>query len=344
MLKNTQIYCIFIIIGLTSCSHKPGIDLNAIPLNIHIERFDRALDSLNNQNITQKNQLWSKQYGQFYEDYMAQMLQAGNPRDTLILYRNLRTILQNPDFASLKKSTLHTFPDLKKEEKNLTKAFQYIRYFFPNAKIPRFISFFSGFTVQSPINDEYIGIGLDMFLGRTSPYYPALVKSIPLYLSRRFTPENIVPRTVETYLREELYPEVQDSPSSNMLSTMVYQGKILYLMDQVLPDVPDSLKIGYSQAQMEWAQNYESDIWAWYIKEELLFTTDPQQLQKSFGEAPFTLGLGEHNESAPKLGSFLGWQMVRKYMEKHPEKSLSELLKENDAQAILNDSKYKGLK
>jgi len=341
--KNTQIYLIFIIIGLSSCSNRPAINLDNINLNLRIERFDQAIDSLNINNLEEKNQIWQKQYGQFYDDYMAHMLQAGPPQDTALLFKNMRQILKTPDFRALKKSTLNTFPDLEQEEKDLTKAFKYIKYYFPQAKIPRFIAFFSGFTVQSPINEDYIGIGLDMFLGKNSPYYPALIKSIPLYLSRRFTPENIVPHTVETYLRQDLYPEPDNANTTNMLALMIYNGKILYLMDQILPEVADSLKIGYTKDQMDWAIHYEGDIWAWYIKEDLLFTSDTQKIQKSFGEAPFTPALGTHNESAPKLGMFLGWQLIRKYMEENPKMTLVKLLKTDNAQQILKESKYKGL-
>src|SRR5690606_16745400 len=121
--------------------------------------------------------------------------------------------------------------------------------------VPRFISFFSGFAVQTPVGSDYIGIGLDKFLGADSEFYPALRKSIPYYLSRRFTPENIVPRVTESYIREELYP--QGELDVTLLQHMVYHGKVLHVMDCIMPDVADSLKIGYTTQQWEWANRYE---------------------------------------------------------------------------------------
>jgi len=340
-IKSAQIYLFFLTIGFASCNPKREPDLSAINLQINIERFDKALDSLTPANITEKNYLWQKQYDQFYADYIMHMLQAGNLQDTVELFKNYREILQNADFNELKRSTLETFPDLTVQEAELTDAFKHIKYYFPEARLPRFIAFFSGFTVQSPVNKNYIGIGLDMFLGNDSKFYPALIKSIPIYISRRFTKENIVPRTVETYLREDFYPE-PDFKTPKLLDLMVYNGKIIYLLDRVMPKVSDSLKIGYSAPQLEWASNYASDVWAWFLEENLLYETDYHKIQKHFGEAPFTPDLGSHNDSAPKLGIYLGWQLIRKYMDEHPDISLEDLLNMNDAQQILTDSRYKG--
>lgn len=341
-IKNAQIYLFFLTIGLASCRQKEP-DLSTINLKIKIERFDQALDSLTLNNIPIKHHLWQQEYAQFYSDFTAQMLQAGNVQDTAILFKNYRQILQNRDFVALKKSTLQTFANLSEQEEELTTAFKHIKYYYPKAEIPRFISFFSGFTVQTPINEEYIGIGLDMFLGKDSKFYPALVKSIPYYISRRFTSENIVPRTVETYLRETLYPE-PTFKTPDLLSFMVYNGKIMYLMDCILPELSDTLKIGYTKKQMDWAMNYQSDIWAWFLEENLLFDTDYQKIQKHLGDAPFTPELGNQNESAPKLAVFLGWQIIKKYMEERPSISMEQLLQITDAQQLLKDSRYKGLK
>lgn len=341
-IKSAQIYLFFFVFGLASCKQRQQSAINAIALNLSIARFDLAIDSLSPVNLSEKHQLWQKEYGQFYTDYITHMLQAGNLQDTAELFNNYRKILQSPDFNELKRSTLQTFPNLDAEEQQLTSAFKHVKYYFPAVKIPQIITFFSGFAVQSPINENYIGIGLDMFLGEDSKFYPALAKSIPRYIARRFTRENILPRTMETYLRETLYPE-PDFKTPNLLTLMVYNGKIMYLMDEFMPQVADSLKIGYTSNQMQWAKNYEKDIWAWFLEEDLLFETDYYKIQKHVGEAPFTPELGSHNESAPKLGVFLGWQIVKKYMQEHPETTLNELLKQDDAQQLLKESKYKGL-
>jgi len=335
-----QIYGFFLIIMLFSCSGETRVDVSHIDVDIRIERFDRALDSLRPDNVLAKNREWLHRYGYFYADYMQYMLEAGNPLDSVRLAPVLTQIIETDDFKALKASVYETYPDLAAQELGLTDAFKHLKYYFPDISIPRFITFFSGFAVQSPVGEDYLGIGLDMFLGADSKFYPALRESIPYYLSRRFTPENIVPRTVENYIREELIP--QNDLDVTLLQHMVYQGKVLYLMDRVMPDVADTLKIGYTAQQWEWAERYERDVWGWFLQENLLYEADYNRVQKYLSEAPFTPELGERNESAPKLGVFIGWRLVQAYMERHPETTLPELLGISEAQVILDGSKYRG--
>lgn len=342
MLKNltSQIYGFFLILALFSCNSRNRIDVSHIDVDITIERFDKALDSLSAVNIQQKNREWFQRYDFFYADYMQHMLEAGNPLDSVRLAAVLSDVIATPDFRALKAAVQDVYPNMVAQEAGLTDAFRRLKYYFPGIDIPRFIAFFSGFAVQTPIGEGYVGIGLDMFLGADSRFYPALRESIPYYLSRRFTPDNIVPRVVESYLREELYP--QDELDATLLQHMVYHGKILYVMDQVMPDVTDSLKIGYTGPQWTWADRFERDVWAWFLQENLLYEADYNRIQKYLGEAPFTPELGENNESAPKLGQFIGWQIVQRYMQRHAAVSLPELLAITDAQVILDGAKYRG--
>src|SRR5690606_20548214 len=245
MLKNRarQSYCFFLILGLFSCRQAERVDVSHIDVDVDIERFDRALDSLTPANIIEKNEEWLRRYGFFYADYMQYMLEAGNPLDSIRLASVLASVIATADFEALKTSVYETFPDMATQEAGLTDAFRHLKYYFPGIEVPRVIAFFSGFAVQTPVGEDYIGVGLDMFLGADSKFYPALRGSIPQYLSRRFTPENIVPRVVESYVREDLYP--QDALDVSLLQHMVYQGKVMYVMEKVMPNVADSLKIGY---------------------------------------------------------------------------------------------------
>lgn len=337
---------IFIIVPLvvafaTSCQQKSKLpDVSNIQVDVKIERFDQALAQLKATEVLQKNNEWQAQYGDFYANYMQYMLEVGNPKDSLHVAELLKQIIEQKDFKHLAAAVTKKYPNLQREEKELTQAFKYLKYYFPAYKMPRFISFFSGFSVQVPLGDGYVGIGLDMFLGSDSEFYPALVRDIPMYISRRFTPENIVPRVIESVVRQDLFP--QERTDLNTLQHMIYEGKILVALDSILPNVSDSLKIGYTSQQLEWAKAYKEEIWSWFLQEELLYSTDYQRIQKYFTETPFTAELGENNESAPKLGMYIGWMIVRKYLERNPEVTLKELLANADAQEILEKSKFKG--
>jgi gliding motility-associated lipoprotein GldB len=328
-----------ICLAALSCNSKKSVDISNIKLNIPIERFDQELSSLNSDSISEIAPVLRKKYTWFYDDYMEKMVGAGPTWDT-VYYTNLRSILRNKDYLELSSTVAQTFPSLEKQQLELNQAFRYIKYYYPKQKFPRLISFISGFAVQTPIGNDYIGIGLDMFLGKNGDrFYPALRQSIPQYISRRFNPENISPRVIEAFIREEMF--LENDADRTLISKMVYNGKILYFMDSVLPAITDILKIGYSTEQLEWCKENEAGIWAYFLENDLLFESDYMKIQRYLSEAPFTPGLGENSSSAPKLGVWTGWQIVRQYMEKNPDISVQQLMLEKDAQKILAGSKYK---
>ncbi len=336
---QTYLFFLILISSVTvSCNSKKQADVSKISLSIPIQRFDQDVDILTPQNLSQKIPALQRKYGRFYEDYMEKLISVGSTRDTNY-YNSLRTVLQNKDYLELRSSVAAKFPDLKKTQEELTDAFKHVRFYYPKQKLPRLITFLSGFAVQTPIGNDYIGIGLDMFLGADSKFYPALRESIPQYISRRFTPENLTPRVMEAFIREDMFPD--EDKDKSLLAKMVYNGKILYFMDALMPDMADTLKIGYTNKQIEWCKKFEADIWAYYLENDLLYNTDYLKIQKYLTEAPFTPGIGEASESAPKLGVWTGWQIVKKYMDKNPGITLQQLMLEKDPQKILTASKYK---
>lgn len=335
--KHLQIYLIFLcVLAFISCKqgNKPNVD--NIKLDIKIERFDQDLYAGKGKSIPETDLFLQKKYPYFYGDYVHRMVGDQNYTGPQIL----ATLYKDKAYTDLNHDADSVFKNMKPIETDLTQTFKYIKYYYPEVKVPQFIAFVSGFSVQMPIGDNYMGIGLDMFLGKNSRFYRAIVESVPLYLSRRFTREYVVPRVTETFARETLFPQKDDNHS--LLSKMVENGKILYFMDKVLDDkMPDTIKIGYTDKQLTWCKTFEGDIWAYFLENNLLFETDYQKIQMYLTEAPFTPGLGVKNESAPKLGIWIGWQMVRKYMAENPKVTLQELMMEQDAQKILSASKYK---
>ncbi len=339
--KTKQIYLFFFIsVLLTACRHNNRIDVSNIHVDVKIERFDKEFDAMKTKPMTQQAAYLQKKYGVFYHDFIALILQNNDIdiRDTSY-FTTLRQIFAGNPYKDLKHDVDSVFPGIDKPQAELTDAFKHISYYYPKMKLPAVYAFFSGFHAQTAIGDGYVGIGLDLFLGGNSRFYPALTELYPHYLSRNFNVQNICPRVVEGLAREDMFPE-SDS-SKTLLSKMIYNGKIMYFMDMILPDLADTTKIGYTDTQLKWCEQFQSKIWAWFLDQNLLYETDYPKIQKYLGEAPFTPGLGEKNESAPKLAVWTGWQIVKEYMDKHPEVTMPALMADNDAQKILNGSKYR---
>jgi gliding motility-associated lipoprotein GldB len=338
MFKNQAKTTLFLLALIHfGCTNKKSVDVSDVKVDINIQRFDKDFEDLKPNDLAVKLPQLQKKYGAFYEDYFEKILNVGSVTDTNY-YAIVRAIIKGKAFKDLQYETDSVYPNLNKVKDEIKVAYQHIKYYYPQTRAPKIITYISGFQVQTPIGKDYIGIGLDMFLGAKSKFYPALIESVPNYISKRFTPENIMPRVVEVEAREDMFPALDKDRS--LLSKMIYNGKIMYFMDRVCPNLQDSLKIGFSSKQMDWALKNQQDIWGFFLEENLLYETDYFKIQKYISEAPFTPGIGNQNESAPKLGIFIGWEIVRKYMDEHPEVTLQQLMLEKDEQKVLRLSKY----
>ena len=246
------IYLFFVsVLIFSACKHRK-VDVSNININVKIERFDKDFESMQIRPMKQQAAYLQKKYGSFYHDFIGLLLQDNNINiaDTAY-FKLLRQVFANRAFNDLKHDVDSVYPTLDKENEALTDAFRHIKYYYPKKRLPKVYAYFSGFEAQRVIGNDYFGIGLDLFLGENSRFYPALTAAYPHYLSKNFNARNIAPRVVEGLAREEMFPE--NDSSKTLLSKMIYNGKIMYFMDDILPDEQDSTKIGYSGAQLNGA-------------------------------------------------------------------------------------------
>ena len=121
---------------------------------------------------------------------------------------------------------------------------------------------------------------------------------------------------------------------------MIYYGKMLYLKDKFMPAADDAIKMGYSQDQLDWTLANEEPIWRNFIEQEHLYSTDGQLSLRFLEPAPFSkFGLELDNESPGRLGQYIGWQIVRAFMNKN-EISVQQLV-HIPAEEIFKKANYK---
>jgi uncharacterized protein YjaZ len=125
-----------------------------------------------------------------------------------------------------------------------------------------------------------------------------------------------------------------------LLSQIVHEGKIMYALDAMLPKVDDTIKIRYTKKQLQWCKENEFNMWAYIIKEKILYSTDQSNIAKLIDDGPFTAYFN-HDFSPARTGYWLGWQIVRTYMKNNPEVTLPQLMAEKSADKILKESGYK---
>jgi hypothetical protein len=179
-----------------------------------------------------------------------------------------------------------------------------------------------------------LGIGLEMYLG--SNYKPYTLMEIPVYKQRLMRKEFIVVDALQSWITTEFEKE---EDYSSLLSQMLYKGKVIYTIENLLPNIEDTIKFGYSDAQLKWCINNEQKIWAHFIEKKLLFAALRGDSYKYINEGPFTAGFPR--ESPGKMGVWIGYQIIKNYMDKQPKITLQQLFDNHNAQQILTFSKYK---
>jgi len=322
-----------LILLLISCHRNPlNVDVSGVDLKLSIKRLDRDIFNVlpGSEKITVRE--LKQTYGSFFDSYNEHVIALGNSSDSL--YPSyLHTFLTDSMVVLSRVKIDSVFKDLTEIEKKLQDGFRHYKYYFPNKTIPQVYTIISGFNQSVVMTNDAIGISLDNYLGAKCPYY--LMLGLPEYKRENMYRDKIATDVLYSWAMSEFN---LDESKNSLLSNMIYQGKMLYFLDAMFPEEPDYLKIGYKPEKLEWCKKNEAGMWTYVVEHRLLFSTDRMNIVRFVGPAPFTSAFS--TESPGRAGMWLGWQIVRKYMKKNSDVSLSALMLENDDQKILNESGY----
>jgi gliding motility-associated lipoprotein GldB len=328
---------LFIAVLFCSCeTDRLRVDVSGIEVEpVKIGRMEKDMFSMNPDSLTQESQKMMDRYGQFYVRFITSFINDGGLTDSTYGY-NLRRFISDPDMRAVYNDCIKTYPDLSGLEEQLTDAFRHYKYHFPQKPLPAVVSMVSGFNYSVINTENTLGIGLEMYLGTDYKYYQMLFEPLPLYRRKNMTKDYILPDCLKGWM---LTQNRFDMQKNDFLSTIVHQGKIYYMLDAMIPGTHDTLKIGYTAQQLEWCRQNEYQMWAYFMERQLLYTTDNAEIQKYIAEGPFTAAFNK--ESPAQVGVWIGWQIVREYMNRNPEITLEQLMEEKDAQRILTKARYK---
>lgn len=292
--------------------------------DVKIKRYEKALFNVDKQNLKQELLKLQKEYRFFL---------AGDLDDTLNLMQ-LEEYLADPYITDLYKVVEQRFPTLEWLEQDFSKVFFNYKRHFPNKKIPEVYSYVSGLDYRYPVKyvDSVLIIALDMYLGKDASQY----ESFPLFKRYWMNPASIVPDCIKEMALMGFYTDISEK---NLLERMVYNGKLLYFNQVMMPWAHDSIIIDYTPKQLEWCKDNEANVWSFFIEKELLFNTQNNVIKKYLADGPFTSVFS--NESPPRIAAWFGWQIVKAYMENNSGITLEQLMKYQDAQSILSKSGYK---
>lgn len=338
--KTSCLYgpALLLLVVFSACSsRKKAPDVSHIPVTVSIARFDEDLVKIDTNQVAPGLQQLYSRYPLFLPAYVQHIMEFGAFADSSRhIPQQMRLLLANKDFRYLQQAVQTKFPDLHWLEQDLAQSFRYMKYYFPQFKVPRVVTFISAIGNYGAVTvDTLLGVGLDMYMGNDFPVY-ANLPDYPVYMVRRFSKEYITTNSMQA-IAQNMFP--QAGPNAKLVEQLVAAGKQQYFLDQVLPETPDTIRIGYTKDQLEWCDDNEQMIWQYFIQNELLYKTDWQEAMHFMGDGPATQGMPEG--SPGRIGYFVGRQIVRKYMERHPEVTLQQLMENKDLLGIFSESKYR---
>ena len=306
---------LIIIVGCDSRSSKEK-DIENIPINIQIVRFDKEFSEARVEDLAELKE----KYPLFFPKQYADSIWEQRIKDTLQqqLYKEVSLV----------------FPDELELEAQLEALFQHIKYYFPQFRTPIIYTIISDVDYRNKVilAEDILLIAVDTYLGENHRFYDGIQK----YLRKNLKVSQLVPDIAAQYAGKFISKPQERS----LLAQMIYFGKELYLKDLWIPDTSDPDKIGYTEDEFVWVKENEVEMWRYFIEEELLFSTNAKLMPRFVDPAPFSkFYLEIDNESPGMIGRYLGWQIVRSFMNHNPV-SIQELLS-LDGHEIFNKSKYK---
>ncbi len=321
---------------LAACGSKKKIpDVSTIKVDLQTTRFEQAFFKVDTTNIDASLQQLHTTYPGFTQDFLYNILGTHNNIDSA----SKDVIAFISSYKSLYDTAQIVFKNFAPIAQKVQQGLQLVHYYFPKYPLPKQLITFIGpiNSYGNIITQDGLGIGLQLYMGgKYSLYQSESFQNLyPAYVSRRFEPAYIPVNCLKNVV-DDIYP--QQNNGTPLIEQMIEFGKRLYILDAFLPNIADTLKIGYTQEQLETCYKNESNIWAYFIENNLLYETDPNKINPYLNDGPNT---PEINTTAPGfIGQFVGWQIVKKWMTKNEKITLQQLLA-TPARKIFEEARYK---
>lgn len=323
--------CSFLMI---SCNNNRfDIDVSDVELDMKIYRFDSIFFNIDSNDIYKDLDKLKQNHSEFLNFYNNAILQLGNPEEAQYPQK-LNDFFEYCNDYGIYDKVEEVFYDDDLLTAAIINAFKHYKYYFPNHEIPQIYTCISGFQESIFPTTGIVAISLDKYLGADCEFYTNL--AIDHYKRIRMHAEMIPVDCMRTKALNDF--QFNDSVST-LLNYMIYEGRIQYFIDAMLPDAVDTLKWGYTMQQYDWIKRWEEKVWDYFIEKKILFTRDKLEIRTYTADAPFTTPF--HNNSAPRVGTWIGYKIVKAFMDNNQNVSLSQLMKITDYQEIFNRSKYK---
>lgn len=303
-------------------------------------RYDRIVANMNPERVQKDYMQTVTSIPNFTDLYFKRLLAI--PSENMdSFYNRIGQFLMAEEIKSLQDTIDQIYPDLKSVEEDFREAFKYLKYYFPGYSIPHVYFMQTEFAYQtilfSDLYKDGIGIGLDLFLGDAFDYklLDAQNPSFSDYLTRTYNKEHIVRKSLAMILDDLM----GNGHGRRFIDLAIHEGKKMYCLRRMLPMCHDTVILEFSKDQLEWLQSNELEIWSYFLEQDMIYETNHLKIDKYVNPSPNSPGMPP---LAPgRTGSYIGLQIVEKFMSENPEMDIPALLEEIDSQKIMEKAKYK---
>lgn len=334
---------------VVSCRQDNSPDVSGISVSLSIERFEDDFFGMDTANLSSSLDTLYSRYPVFFIDFSQHILGLPPVRDVrdsgMQAMNAIRRFIH--DYRPIYDSVKKVLPDLSKPHEQIVDGLKHVKFYFPEydlpAKLITFIgpmdAYFEGSTggYGDVITTEGLAVGLQLHLGAGfSMYHTEMGLALyPTYISRKFTPDYIPVNCMKNIV-DDLFP--RQNPDLSLIEQMIEKGKRLYLLDKLMPHADDTLKIGYTGPQLKGCYTNEGLIWNFFVKNGLVYNNDPSLIKNYIGDSPKTPEFGD--DAPGNIGLFVGWQIVKKFAEQHPDISPTDLMN-TDPKSLFEKSGYR---
>lgn len=312
------LWCLGLLLLIVSCQDDSKIpkEIASIKAPVEVLRFDRIFAEASPEQLEALKAAYPMMFSQRYDDayWIAKM------NDTLQI--------------ELEQEVAKVFPDMQDEKEAISRLYQHIKYYFPDTVVPDVITITSEVDYRNKVflTDSLLIIALDTYLGSDHEFYGG----IPKFHSKNFRKEQLEVDVAAAFAKAHTSRPRQAS----FLAQMIYEGKQLYLMQALLTGKEPHELFGYTQQEYEFALENQKNIWEYFVSGELLYKTDRNLLTRFIDPAPFSkFYLSFDNETPGRIGRFIGYQIVKAYMNNN-DVALKTMLNQT-ADVIFAKAKYK---
>lgn len=318
---RTLVLAFLFLSALVSCNQKSEVpDISSLDARTEIGRFEKAFFECPRHKVDSCLAFLKTDFEPFFMlgDSFFWQLQRN---DSLI--------------NSLKRDVDSKSKELDIAVSECIEVMKYYRYYFPESKDLKLYTYISPNDVNYPIifTDTVAFIALDQYLGRNSPFYAPW-------------PDYFIYRKEPIFLSADLADQIAlhfiKSPEtlSDFLSDMILEGKRLYFASKLLPSKEERHLLRYSKESWDFCIAHEREIWKYFLEQKALFSSSLDLKRRFIFPAPFSkFYLPIDNESPGQVGRWIGYQLVKKAVEKN-NLTLKELLAIQDANWFLKNAKY----